>query len=261
MAGKQASLSLISYSDFWNSPDRFAILGKVEYLDRIESGFETAGSLLRRLSGEGKENKKHFPRDLMKRLAQQLYLLEKACSSLQSGQPSEAFILVQAARDSGSMASLNDKFAVKLGTMYRRWAEKRRMQIQPLQETGGDGKTPYHLLLALSGFAAFAILRPEDGLHILEIPEQEDKSFKRSRVQVRVVSQPDAPVGPGLEALRQQAIQEFESHGPANITVVRRYREYPSPLVRDSVREWRTGRLDLVLDGDFDLIVERDRQE
>jgi ATP-dependent Clp protease ATP-binding subunit ClpC len=254
------SLSLISSPDFWNSSDRFAILGKVEYLDRIESGFETAGSLLRRLSGGKNENRLHFPRDLMKRLAQQLYLLEKACSNLQTKHPSEAFLLVQASRDSGVAASLNDEFAVRLGKMYRGWAEKRRMQIQLLEEVGGDGKTPYHLILGLSGFAAFPILHPEDGLHILEIPEQEEKSFKRCRVQVRVVSQPDEPVGPGLEPLRQQAIHTFDSHGPANLTIVRRYREHPSPLVRDGVRGWRTGKLDRVLEGDFDLIVERERE-
>jgi ATP-dependent Clp protease ATP-binding subunit ClpC len=38
-------------------------------------------------------------------------------------------------------------------------------------------------------------------------------------------------------------------------TIVRRYREEPSPLVRDAVRGWRTGRLDRVLGGDFDVIV------
>jgi ATP-dependent Clp protease ATP-binding subunit ClpC len=37
--------------------------------------------------------------------------------------------------------------------------------------------------------------------------------------------------------------------------VVRRYREGPSPLVRDSARSWRTGKLERVLDGDFDIIV------
>jgi ATP-dependent Clp protease ATP-binding subunit ClpC len=35
--------------------------------------------------------------------------------------------------------------------------------------------------------------------------------------------------------------------------VVRRYRFEPTPLVRDAVRGFRTGRLDRVLDGDFDL--------
>jgi ATP-dependent Clp protease ATP-binding subunit ClpC len=36
--------------------------------------------------------------------------------------------------------------------------------------------------------------------------------------------------------------------------VVRRYREQPSPLVKDLVRGWRTGRLERVLGGEFDVI-------
>ena len=39
----------------------------------------------------------------------------------------------------------------------------------------------------------------------------------------------------------------------ARTTVVRRYRFEPTPLVRDAVRGFRTGRLDRVLAGDFDL--------
>jgi ATP-dependent Clp protease ATP-binding subunit ClpC len=34
---------------------------------------------------------------------------------------------------------------------------------------------------------------------------------------------------------------------------VRYYREQPSALVRDAASGWRSGRLDLVLDGNFDL--------
>ena len=75
-----------------------------------------------------------------------------------------------------------------------------------------------------------------------------------------VREEPDEPAGPGLEALRQQAIYAIDNHGPTNLTVVRRYREHPSPLVRDSIRGWRTGKLDRVLEGDFDLIVERERE-
>jgi len=37
------------------------------------------------------------------------------------------------------------------------------------------------------------------------------------------------------------------------MAVVRRYRPEPAPLVRDAIRGYRTGRLDRVLDGDFDL--------
>ena len=45
-----------------------------------------------------------------------------------------------------------------------------------------------------------------------------------------------------------------ESAGSARATIVRRYREYPTPLVRHAVRGWRTGRLDAVLAGGFDLV-------
>jgi ATP-dependent Clp protease ATP-binding subunit ClpC len=36
---------------------------------------------------------------------------------------------------------------------------------------------------------------------------------------------------------------------------VRRYRTHPSPLVRNFNASWRTGKLDAVLRGDFDLIA------
>ena len=41
--------------------------------------------------------------------------------------------------------------------------------------------------------------------------------------------------------------------GAGGTTIVRRYRDGSAPLVRDSVRGYRTGRLDQVLAGDFDL--------
>ncbi len=47
----------------------------------------------------------------------------------------------------------------------------------------------------------------------------------------------------------------FDGGGGRPLKGVRRYRRGPSPLVRDSARSWRTGRLDRVLEGDFDLIT------
>ena len=49
------------------------------------------------------------------------------------------------------------------------------------------------------------------------------------------------------------------SRKPAHATgrsgkVVRRYQDRPKPLVRDRRRGFRTGRLDLVLAGHFDLM-------
>jgi ATP-dependent Clp protease ATP-binding subunit ClpC len=36
--------------------------------------------------------------------------------------------------------------------------------------------------------------------------------------------------------------------------VCRQYRAAPSPLVRDATRDWRSGRLDRVLAGEFDVM-------
>ena len=41
---------------------------------------------------------------------------------------------------------------------------------------------------------------------------------------------------------------------PATTNIVRRYREGPSAMVRDMANGWRSGRLDAVLGGDFDLM-------
>ena len=87
----------------------------------------------------------------------------------------------------------------------------------------------------VSGFAALRTLAPENGYHVLEIPDGRG-GYDRRRVRVAVspLEVADAATGRG--------------------TIVRRYRERPTPLVRDSVRGWRTGRLDFVLAGGFDLI-------
>jgi ATP-dependent Clp protease ATP-binding subunit ClpC len=58
---------------------------------------------------------------------------------------------------------------------------------------------------------------------------------------------------------RPEAAREAEEAQAAlaavgtSATVVRKYRWDPAPLVRDSVRGYRTGRIDRVMAGDFDL--------
>ncbi len=105
----------------------------------------------------------------------------------------------------------------------------------------------------MSGFGAYTILRPEAGLHVMETP-QDEKSFNRAKAVVRVVAQPDEPAGHGEGALRRQAERALDSDANAPQAIVRRYREEPSPLVRDSARGWRTGKIERVLGGDFDLL-------
>ncbi|MGB8511104.1 MAG: AAA family ATPase [Pyrinomonadaceae bacterium] len=286
---------------FWDSPARFIVLGLAEYMDRIETGLDTAGSLLRRLAGASPRDRTSFPPDLVARIAEQLYLLEHAAHALATNEPRDAFVLVHAVRETGADNSLGDEFARRIAGMYRGWAKKRRMRLAVLEEYGGatsvdekearrDGASggdnarrehgdarrdggdarrdesdakpvgspsSYRALLAVSGFGAYSILQREAGLHILETP-QDEKSFNRARVQVRVVAQPDEPpTGHGQEALRRQAEDAlaFDEQKGVPPSIVRRYREEPSPLVRDSVRGWRTGKLERVLGGDFDLIT------
>jgi ATP-dependent Clp protease ATP-binding subunit ClpC len=252
---KEEALGEMQSADFWSSPERFTVLGAIEYMDRIEAGLDTAGSLLARLRGD----RKRLPPDLVARLAQQLYLLDAACRGIVEDQPRDAFLLVTASREAGADRDQSEQFARSLTRMYRRWAERRRMRFEIIFEhdgaqANGAGAEEYRALAAVSGYAAYTILRHESGLHVLETP-QDEKSFNRARATVRVVGQPDEPAGHGPEALRAQATRALASEPTMPQQIVRRYREEPSPLVRDSARGWRTGRLERVLDGDFDLIT------
>ncbi len=260
---KASALDETQGEGFWTSPGRFAVLGLAEYMDRIEAGLDTAGSLLARLGRTGARLPTRLPQELVGRLAEQLYLLEAASRGLAGGEPREAFLLVEASREAGTDADASDRFARRLTTMYRRWAEKRRMRLKMLEERGGDegvetgdgsGPARYRALLAVSGYGAHTILGPEAGLHLLETP-QDEKSFNRAKVWVRVAAQPDEPAGHAPGALLKQAEHAFDAEEQNAPTVVRSYREEPSPLVRDRRRGWRTGKLERVLGGDFDLIT------
>ena len=63
----------------------------------------------------------------------------------------------------------------------------------------------------------------------------------------------EMPDGRGGYDRRRVRVSVTAGETPA-ATIVRRYRERPTPLVRDAVRNWRTGRLDVVLAGGFDLV-------
>jgi len=198
---------------------------------------------------------------MVARLAQQLYLLDAAWQDVVDSRPREAFVLVESARGTGDAAHGSAAFARTLGTMYRRWAAKRGMQLEVLEERGGSNDTPYRLLLGVSGYGAYTLLADEDGLHVHEEPAgSEGRDTHRTQVRVRVLPQPETPPPrrgnmDQVEALCSQAQDALARADGTPLDVVRRYRKEPSPLVRDRVRGWRTGLLDAVLDGNFDLFV------
>jgi len=117
-----------------------------------------------------------------------------------------------------------------------------------LSELGGDEMR--HPCLLISGFGAHRLLAQEVGLHVFE--GEEDKSPRRATARVSLAVAPlgDVPI----EKQRRLLTEAFEA-GPRSGSIVRRYRSTPSPLVRNMNGSWRSGRLEEVLRGDFDLIA------
>jgi ATP-dependent Clp protease ATP-binding subunit ClpC len=118
------------------------------------------------------------------------------------------------------------------------------MRVQRLSSGAG------HLLM-ITGIGAYRILAAETGLHVFESPHGEH-SFDRATAYVAVAPSGAAPPGSDPVASARRGLDAV----PRSTTVVRRYRERPSPLVRDAVRNWRTGRLDRVLAGEFDVMAD-----
>jgi ATP-dependent Clp protease ATP-binding subunit ClpC len=129
--------------------------------------------------------------------------------------------------------------------MYRQWAVQRRMQLDECAPPKGVGPA----ILRVGGFGAFRTLENEAGLHVLEDPDLEDG--RRIVARVRTVA------GPWEEPKAAETYREFTrllSRGDDSSAIVRRYRSGASPLVRDLKGAWRSGRLESVLAGNFDLI-------
>jgi len=242
-AAKAQGLSEMSLDGFWDRQDRFDVLDRVELMDRIESAAATLASLAERLersSGSARLNA---------RVAEKLYVLEEGIEDLERGRPGMAYLGVRILAGDSDHAEAAP-FAERLVEMYRRWATKRGMQWAELTRPGA---TPAGgVILTVAGFGAHAILAGESGLHVLEIP-RDGSRFDRVRVRVTVAPQLLAPSAPPDELLRE-ARRALESNEEQDATAVaRRYRESPSPLVRDSRAGWRTGRIDGVWAGDFDV--------
>jgi ATP-dependent Clp protease ATP-binding subunit ClpC len=253
---RRALLRAPSEPGFWERDDRFETLGRAEYLDRIEHGAQSAASLLERLMGAERTPRAAYDRALVRRLAQQLYLLDAAAAEALESGPRDAFVLVEPLHEEPDAAGASREFARRLVAMYDAWGRVRGMRVTDLGapdgRPGGDGRQ----LLAVSGFAAFHLLAPEDGLHVLEWDAPAGRGVRRASVRVRTAPQPPAPARDGLPGLRRQALEALAARAGAGQAVVRRYREAPSPLVRDAVRGWRTGRIERVLGGDFDVVTQ-----
>jgi ATP-dependent Clp protease ATP-binding subunit ClpC len=166
-------------------------------------------------------------------------VLDRALDGLAAGDPYELFVEVRSQETDPS-------FADRIVAMYEAWATARGMQAELLEAEPGRHE------LAVSGLGCWRILHREAGLHVLERGATGD-GHATDRETVRVIVAPRA-AGPAREGaeLADAARRALEAAPAANV-VVRRYRSEPSPLVRDSVRGYRTGNLEQVLAGEFDL--------
>ncbi len=250
---RNANLSMLELPDFWQSNERFEILGIAELMDRIDAAMKGAGSLLRRLSQSGGRERDSFPAHVLTTAAQSLYLVEIAVADVRSKQPPDAFIMVDSSQGDVAENAMSTLFGQRVANMYIGWAKKRRMKFKVLGQGNSKG-ADQPFVMAVGGFGAYSILHRDAGLHVLEMPDEGGNKNKRATVKVRVAPQPlDVPMS-DAKALRRVAEAAFASGDAKNRKIVRRYREMPSPLVRDVVREWRTGRFDRVMGGDFDVI-------
>ena len=225
-ARKQDALARTRDQTFWQSEDRNAVLGLIEYLDRLGAATATAQRLAARLAS-GREA---HSRELVQLLARRLHVLAAALAGLEAGDASDATVTVRflAMRTTRKRASSSSRSSRRCTSGV---GDARGMRIR---RSGEPGK----VVLKVSGLGAYTLLKPEAGLHVLELPVVDQRSFDRATVLV------------GVEPADGDSDRATDGAEPV---VVRRYRHEPSPLVRDAAGT-RTGRIDRVLAGDFDLL-------
>jgi ATP-dependent Clp protease ATP-binding subunit ClpC len=240
---KESLSGEMSLVDFWSRPERFNTLARLALMDRVRSATETADALRTRLA-RGSRRLRPYSAELSGRLALQLHLIKEGIKDAVDDAPIELALTIEPVFDGAGDRQATLTWCRKLTSMYRAWADKRRMHISDVASRSRDKETP---ILLISGFGAHRVLASEAGLHVFEPFEG---SGNRVTARVRLAAVPLGDVPAAKE--RRLAIEAIEA-APRPNNVVRRYREEP-PLVRDAAGRWRSGRLDLVLGGAFDLL-------
>ncbi len=225
----------------WQRADRSRVFSKIELTDRITEAARTAEGLFRRYE-DTRDHSARAARELAGRLALQLWNLRQGMDDLDVDAPVDAILRIEPVLDAGSDVGAAGAWRATLAAMYRSWAEKRRMKLREITAGAAGGQE----ILLVTGFGAFRTLAAEAGLHVRE----EGDGGRRVVARVVVAAGPDAVEGRDAYTAAEREL----ASAPASSTIVRRYRTGASPIVRDAVRGWRSGRLEAVLGGDFDLI-------
>ena len=215
---KATLLARLGEPGFWDDEGRFAVLGGVELRDRIEAGLRSAQSLLRRI-----RNARRPPAALVRRAAQRLILLDAALDALAAGEPADARLRLDG----------DPEFGPRVAAMYRGLGARAR------DAPGGASRS--------APAAASAGPRPS--------PASPPCARWRPSPASTCSRSPTAAAATTVAASASPSRRSTTTPAPSGrATIVRRYRERPTPLVRDAVRGWRTGKLDTVLAGGFDLV-------
>jgi ATP-dependent Clp protease ATP-binding subunit ClpC len=235
----------MSDPEFWSRSDRYGTLSRVSLMGRVAAAAETAAALQARLAKGVRGGKSS--RELISRLAQQIYLVQQGILDVHQDAPIETVLAVEPAFERpGDLASTRD-WCAEIHEMYRSWAATRHMQVVEVP-AGRAGALPW---LTVSGFGAYRLLDEECGLHVLDSTDDESSSNRiAARVRVAAVPLQELP----KTKLRAE-LQDCLNRAGMPSAIVRRYRKGPSPLVRSQSGGWRTGRLNAVMAGNFDLIA------
>ena len=236
----------MSEPEFWSRQDRYGTLARVALMDRVKAAVETTAALRTRLA-KGTSAAGKSSRELVSRLAQQIHLVREGIRDAHDDAPVETVLAVEPALEKPADGAGARDWCAEVLAMYRGWATSRRMQVTELPGLRG-GAPPW---LIVSGFGAHRLLAMEAGLHVLDMGE-EDAGSNRVAARVRVAA---APLEELPEPKLRAALEESLRKAGTPSAVVRRYRKGASPLVRSQAGGWRTGRLEAVLRGDFDLIA------
>jgi ATP-dependent Clp protease ATP-binding subunit ClpC len=236
----------MQHPGFWNQTNRMAILSRFEVMDRVKAAAGTARGLATRLERSAGASGR-YSRDLIVRLASQLFLVTHGIEDAMTDAPVEVALAVQPVLDQTRNAEVSTRWCERLFDMYRKWAARRGMQVAEI----GVPESRVSVLV-ISGFGAARLLSREGGLHVLDYEDSDDAG----RTVARVTVKPTPLMLPESAAEQWVLLSALLGKGPEPAAIVRRYRLDSSPVIRDLKQGWRTGRTELVFEGHFDLIAE-----
>jgi len=236
---KQDLMDLMSTADFWQSEHQKEVLTHIEYFDRFSTVLASANQLYDRLKDPLKERLYYDP-TLLKRLSQNIYLLQSSLRAFNAKESQDSLLKItfkQADKEKGNT----------IKQMYIKWAKQRGMELKRFVHSFDENECV--VIYAVYGFAAYHILKSENGVHVFESKPKEDRVIYKSRIKVSVLPMisHDYTNKLGISYLKKRFA------GLENTKIVRKY-NLENARIKDLQAKWQTGNTEKVLGGDFDII-------